>query len=131
MWRKNVTKSFLEQLIANYEATLSGNDYQAIIRQTNPSFYNMINSLVPLLPDFRPIETLEQLQLVEGIPPPQDNWRLLYDELSAMSREQEEAEEERELFEALLNEQDEQIKDLSENRFLLVRFLETYTYMVS
>ena len=123
---KGVDRIFLEQLIAEHEATLQGNDYEAIIRQTNPDFYYSIVSLVPSLPDFRPIETLEKMELVSGLPPPQDNWALIYDELSALSRENPEGEEERNLFEALLNEEDEQIKELSSDNFLILRFLETY-----
>lgn len=63
--------------------------YEELIQQENSDIYSLIKPFISLLPDFRPIETVERMKKVEDngkeVIEPQDNWRLLYDEITVLT----------------------------------------------
>lgn len=49
------------------------------IKEHDPQFYETIRDLVPLMPDFRPLETVKKMKAEE-----QNNWRLIYQEMQGI-----------------------------------------------
>lgn len=66
--------------------------YEKLIEEHDFIFYQSIKEYVPLMPDFRPQETIRMMRGTyvdkEFIPEPQDHWRLLYNELLALNEEE-------------------------------------------
>lgn len=71
-------------------------NYEKEIASYHPSFYKNILNVIPSMPDFRPLSTIEKMKRVctkegEWVPEPQNSWRLLYEEFEAMSHCKEDA----------------------------------------
>lgn len=59
-------------------------DYQKEIYKNDADFYALVLKNISEMPDFRPQETLKQMKKE-----PQNNWRLLYEELQAINHNEE------------------------------------------
>ena len=93
--------------------------YEELIAEHDSVLYNNIKEYVPLMPDFRPQETIRMMRGTyideEFLPEPQDHWRLLYNELLALSEE----ESYQALVDAINSGEEEQIQPfLNKERFL-------------
>lgn len=108
--------------------------YEERIRKHDETLHNMIKPYITLLPDFRPLETIQKMKgtcnsLGDFIPEPQYNWKLVYEELSALGYR----EDHHEFFHILLNNEVKEFqKHLSKEGFIK-EFLYTYpvfTYLL-
>lgn len=126
---KGVNKEFLEKLLGEHEEKIEeGFEYE--IKETNPELYSLISSLVPSMPSFHTEELRRFYGLEKNDPlPPQDNWRLIYNELESLSRQSPEGEADLMFFEALINDS-EDLLDLSKDEDLVLRFLASYPDLI-
>ena len=82
-----ITKEALKEKIDRYEREKqeeleeedTKTDYEKMIEENDPDLYSIIRPYVPLLPDIRPSETMKKMKKEE-----QNNWRIIYEELSAL-----------------------------------------------
>lgn len=55
-------------------------DYELVVRHQNPDFYNIILPLIPSIPEYRPMKTVEKMKKEQ-----QNPWRIIVEELTALS----------------------------------------------
>ena len=92
--------------------TESDSFYKNLVKEHDPSLYLVIEPYVPSMPDFRPRETLAKMKKEE-----QGNWRLIYEELTALAFD----ETSQEIMEALNEEDLDKIEDFIFNRIESVK----------
>lgn len=65
------------------------NSFEELVRSHDSSLHTLVRLLVPFMPDFRPQETVQRMKRVtidgRDSPEPQDNWQVLYNDLSSIS----------------------------------------------
>lgn len=123
---KGITKEVLQKKI---EAHLgrSKSSYESLLLENDPELYSILQSYIHLLPDMR-LEAKETLSKMK--PEEQDPWRILYEELMALSREEEEARKERELFDAINEDNFLKINYYLDDEELLKRFFTIYPGLI-
>lgn len=103
------------------------NKWQKKLKKSNPDFYAKIIDIMPSVPDLRPNETVKKMNKYEQWDP----WHRLYDELSAMGIENDDAARDRELLELLTGEK--KLKQMNWMELLPVtirRFVITYPVLI-
>lgn len=136
---KGVNKALLQSNLTAYKeekekaSFIFTSTWEERICSHDLAFYKSIRSIVPQIPDFRPKETLKKMALLneEGNPiiEPQRNWRLVAEELEALSRQTSEGEEDRQIFDALNNGDEKRLAPFMKP-FILERFTLTYPALV-
>lgn len=113
-------------LIISISKSIMDQSYETLFQQENNEIYELIKRFVPLLPDFRPLETVERMKKTkENEIEPQDNWRLLHDEIGVMTSVG--REKDLEIFDRMLNGPvDDKEKIVTRNKADFPDFFEIY-----
>lgn len=99
-------------------------NYENSVKNINPSFYRLISSSISNIPDIRPLETVRLMKNEE-----QNIWRIIYEELGALSNVQGgEEDEERLLWIQMVNKKGI-VEYIDEKREVVDRFIEKYPIM--
>lgn len=100
------------------------NEYEELVRQNDPDLWQNIRSFVSKLPDRRPQKTLKKMKKEET----QNKWRMIYEELVALGREDEEAKEEQMVAEAI--NENKYLSTIAVHVDIIRRFFERYPTLV-
>lgn len=101
-------------------------EYESLVRDNDPNLWLTIRDLVSDLPDERPEKTVKKMKTER-----QDKWRMVYEELVALSRNDEEAEEEQMVAEVINASATRYFRSLLANEDIVRRFFERYPTLVS
>lgn len=116
------TKKEIIQTLKDLEEPLS-NEYEALVRENDPQLWIDIRPFVKTIPDIRGQETLAKMKKEK-----QNKWRLVYEELAALGREDGEAEAERLLVEAI--NKSAHLEVIANEKELIKRFFAKYPSLV-
>ena len=92
---ENITRETLLQMIRESDDM---EHYERLVYNHDPDFYENILSLIPNFPDIHPHAKSTKKKMKKE---KQNPWHILYEELVALGREGDDAEDERELMEAI------------------------------
>jgi ankyrin repeat protein len=106
------------------------NHFEKLVHQQNRDLYDAIKPYISSIPDLRPQGTVSLMKQLNGEPEPQDTWRVLYSELVALGRTGDEAEQDRNLVDAINSENIDELLPFLHDQELLIRFPQTYPILM-